>query len=270
MMHSSRALVLLALSTFILGASCYRFPRPQAILNRLLANHPHSKDIIIHKRQTNSDECVDDDLESADVDSVCRLTAQEEEQLDFDDELSQSSVDIVFREFCKPECGNAVLAAFIDCEAFEDESIALFVGLCGTNQNGEQCFQRFTSALDFVSDTELSCFVNSTNSGECDCKSELSQVVEEQGCCLDAYHDFTTEVLDSEGIRYIARELYNDCDVNLPGGCNNSPISSDNSPTSSNNGPSSKNSPTSSNSVSLVATIITMTALIVTIVLVFN
>ena len=248
MMHSSRALVLLALSTFILGASCYRFPRPQAILNRLLANHPHSKDII-HKRQTNSDECVDDELESADVDSVCLLTAQEEEQLDFDDELSQSSIDIIFREFCKPECGNAVLAAYIDCEAFEDEFIDLLVGLCGTNQNGEQCYQRFTSALDFVSDTEPSCFVSSTNSGECDCKSELSQAVEEQGCCLDVYHDFITEVLDSEGIRYVPRELYNDCDVNLPGGCNNSPISS---------------------SVPLVATVTTTTALIVAVVLAFN
>ena len=247
MMHSSRALVLLVLSTFILGASCYRFPRPQAILNRLLANHPHSKDII-HKRQTNSDECVDDELESADVNSACRLTAQEEEQLDFD-ELSQSSFDIIFREFCKPECGNAVLAAYIDCDAVEDELIDLFVGLCGTNQNGEQCYQRLESTLNFVLDTELSCFVNSTASGECDCKSELSQAVEEQGCCLDVYHDFITDLLDSEGFRYIPRELYDNCDVNLPGGCNNSPISS---------------------SVPLVATITTTIALIVAVVLAFN
>ena len=244
MMHSSRALVLLVLSTFILGASCHRFPRPQAILNRLLANHPHSKDII-HKRQT---ECVDDDLESADVDSVCRLTAQEEEQLDFD-ELSQSSFDIIFREFCKPECGNAVLAAFIECDAFEDELIDLFVGLCGTNQNGEQCYRRIVRTLDFTSNTELSCFINSTASGECECKSELSQAVEEQGCCLDVYHDFLTDFLDSDGIRYIPRQVYDDCNINLPGGCNNSPISS---------------------SVPLVATITTTTALIITIVLASN
>ena len=144
-MHSS--IVLLALSAFILGVSSYRFPRPQAILNRLRANHPHSKGII-YKRQTDTDECVEDELKSADVDSACRLSAQEEERLDFDDDLSQPSFDVVFREFCKPECGNAVLAAFIGCDAFEDEFIDLFAGLCGTNQNGEQCYQRFVRALD--------------------------------------------------------------------------------------------------------------------------
>ena len=144
-MHSS--IVLLALSAFILGASSYRFPRPQAILNRLRANHPHSKGII-YKRQTDTDECVEDELKSADVDSACRLSAQEGERLDFDDDLSQPSFDVVFREFCKPECGNAVLAAFIGCDAFEDEFIDLFAGLCGTNQNGEQCYQRFVRALD--------------------------------------------------------------------------------------------------------------------------
>ena len=243
-MHSS--IVLLALSAFILGASSYRFPRPQAILNRLLSNHPHSKGIM-YKRQTDTDECVEDELESADVE--CRLTAQEEEQLDFNDELSQSSFDIVFREFCKPECGNAILAAYTECDVFEDQVIDVFVGLCGTNQNGEQCSQHFVSTLNFALDTELSCFVNSTASGECDCKFELSQAVKERGCCLDVYHDFITDLLDSEGIRYIPRELYDICDVKLPGGCNNSPISS---------------------SVPLVATITTTTALIATVVLASN
>ena len=173
-----------------------------------------------YKRQTDVDQCIDDELDDAGVDSACKSAAE------FDIDLvenTQAEINAFFRQFCRPECGNPVLRAIEDCEDIDEDGriiINFISSLCGTNEDGEQCYQLYVRAsIHFA--VETSCSENFTESGVCLCKSDLQDEVEEQGCCLDAYQDFISDILDE----YDPSELYSECGVDRPSGCDNSPIS---------------------------------------------
>ena len=212
-------LPLLALCSMIIlgGVSCYHFPRARAVLDsmRLLGKQDY-------KRQTDFDQCFDEKLSALGVDSTC---INAEEGFDFNIVFgSQLEVDSFFNEFCKPECGNAILQAYeccdddIDDDIDDDEQsiIDYFISLCETNQKGEKCYEHYTSALGHSS-IEQGCFDDYNDLGVCLCDEELSDEVEEQGCCINSYIDFVTEISNP-------REFYSECSVDLPEGCNNSPI----------------------------------------------
>lgn len=176
-----------------------------------------------YKRHTDTIRCVNDKLDDAfsgdnsALASNCRDSA--EELLDFTDTYySQSEITSVFRTFCNPKCGNVIIDAFNDCEYSEHIEISglenFFIGLCGTNQNGDTCYEIYRDAIDHLS-TEQNCY---TYYSQCYCRSELLEGVGEQGCCLNAYHNYKYS-------RPVA--VYQTCNVDLPTGCNNSPVTAE-------------------------------------------
>ena len=244
--------VVLLCSALVLlhGANCHRSPQPLAALRGLLEHYAND----VYKRGLlDGQKCVDETLEENGIDLKCEASADEELELDFTSlEDSQPAIDSAFSVFCEPECGNAVLDAMIECKVFKEETgiFDLFIGLCGTNVNGERCYEHFISAMIHIQ-TEAICFANYSTRGVCECEAELSQEVADQGCCLDTFHEFITTAVN---LPYDPRELYDECGVDIPGGCSNSPVSI--------------SSPVSiGSSVAMVSTLTTTTALIVSVVL---
>lgn len=219
-------LVLFTATVLLHGVSGHLFPR--AIPHVLTKKMELTKD---YKRQSDIAQCVNDRIDAAfpgndsDFVSDCRYSAREEfELIDLPDIPDlQSIINSVFRPFCIPECGNVIIDAYNDCGYFELIGLSgvddFLIGLCGTNQNGDFCYERYGDAIDLVS-SEESCYGDYLATDECNCRSVLLDGVEEQGCCLDAYHDFFN---DNDGF-VKADELYDACNVDLPTGCNNSPI----------------------------------------------
>ena len=226
------------------GANCHLSPQPLAVLRGLLAHHAND---VYQRGLLDRQKCVDETLEENGIDLKCETSADEELELDFINiEDSQTAVDSAFSVFCEPECGNAILDAMVECENFDEETglFDLFIGLCGTNERGARCYEHYTSAVSHVF-TEATCFANYSTRGVCDCEAELSQEVADQGCCLNTFHEFITTAVN---LPYDPRELYEECGVDIPGGCSNSPISI-------------------SSSVAMVSTLTTTTALIISVVL---
>lgn len=94
----------------------------------------------------------------------------------------------------------------------------LSIGLCGTNNNGDVCYQLYGIGLDLIS-SEANCYNTYVSSRTCTCRSTLMNGVARQGCCINVYHDFISG-LNS----YSPNVLYRECNVNRPGDCNNSPL----------------------------------------------
>ena len=78
----------------------------------------------------------------------------------------------------------------------------------------------------FINDTEINCYFFSKLSEKCQCRDDLLPAVEEQGCCINLYHEAIRTVLEeSPEIVYKPNELYTKyCDIDLPGDCDNSPL----------------------------------------------
>ena len=136
----------------------------------------------------------------------------------------QNVANVIYRTFCVPECGNVILQAYDDCGVFENLMPSranykeIIVSLCGTNHNGDTCYQMYGDAIAFAG-SEVSCYDSFRESGDCSCRSILTEGVSEQGCCINIYHD-----LDIAFGIYNPRELYESCNVTLPSDCSNSPL----------------------------------------------
>ena len=216
--------VLVVVVLLLHGVSGHLFPRA---LPQKLTNHMHLKD---HTRQSDVDQCVDNKLEeafnkNATLAAICKaaLLKAENDLDNDDDDLSQSDVNAIFGALCIPDCGNVYIRAADDCGGFDGDDAPLkdfFIGMCGTNQNGDKCYQLYTDAIDSLI-SEARCYQDYVRYRECNCRSQLTQTVGEQGCCLDIYHDLLDKEEDYDPI-----DLYHECNVDLPSGCNNSPISS--------------------------------------------
>ena len=219
--------VLIVAVLLLHGVSGHLFPRafPYKLTKRMQLSM--TKD---HNRQSDVDECRDKKIEeafkkNATLAAICKTGVEEaENDLDNDDDdLSQSDVDAIFGVLCRPDCGNLFIGAADDCGYFDGDdapSIDLFIGMCGTNQNGEKCYEIFKKAEDTVT-SEAECYEDYVRDNLCNCRSQLIRGVREQGCCLDVYYD----LLKKEDI-YDPSDLYDACNVDLPSGCNNSPIGS--------------------------------------------
>ena len=227
-------LSLLALCThmvFFHGASSHLFP--QAALH-LVMNGAIPKE---YKRQASDDEmvqCVSDRLDVAFQGNNSRFVSECKfagtgEMIDIGNanrsEL-QSQINSIYRTYCIRECGVVILDVYNQCGVFDTlpggEKFA--VDLCGTNQNGDGCYELYTNGLDLIT-TEASCYRSYTITRTCTCRSSLSAGVKTQGCCTDAYHD----LIDNLATSYSPATLYSVCNVNSPEGCNNSPLINRNS-----------------------------------------
>ena len=211
---------------FLYGASSHLLPQATLplVMNGVIPNE--------YKRQASDDINKVFQCDSEKLDTViqgshfvlnCKSAGIQEFDfsiIDFNDSsLLQSVVTGVYQILCIPECGDVILDAYNDCGVFDvfPGEEKYFIGGCGKNQNGDFCYEIFSDAIDLF-DTELSC---DTSMGTCSCQSELSAGITNQGCCIDAYHSLFESVDIST---YNPGSLYSACDVNLPKGCNNSPL----------------------------------------------
>ena len=192
-----------------------------------------SMDLPRYKRHVDTEQCVNDKLDAAfsrddsNIVSNCELSARE--LVDFIDTsyYSQSKITSIFSTFCDPDCGNVIIDALDECEHFEQAGVSnlrdFIIGLCGTNQNGDICYQVYYDANNQLSSEQHCYTLYSYTSCTPGCRNTLSEGVKERGCCLNAYHNFVSNA--GYRLSYAeANELYGDCNVDLPTGCNNSPI----------------------------------------------
>ena len=212
--------ILCTAAVLLHGASCHLFP--QAITNSLTS--------IKHKRQAIPDsvvQCVSNELDAAFSGNNsrfvldCKSAAIDEVEVSMDSSVLQSIITKIYRTFCNPECGKVVLDAYNECGYFDAAlpgTEELSIGLCGTNNNGDVCYQLYGIGLDLVS-SEANCYNTYVSSRTCTCRSTLMSGVARQGCCINVYHDFISG-LNS----YSPNVLYRECNVNRPGDCNNSPL----------------------------------------------
>ena len=169
----------------------------------------------------NTQDCIEDDLDSASVDAACKLL-DPTEVLNHATTLTQSEINIFFRELCKPECGTTNLEAYETCGEIDSNNqhiVDFFTSLCETSQNGDRCYEMYVSAREHYI-AEGACYIGYTTIGLCACRAQLSEVVDEQGCCLIAHQDFFSTVFPG----YDPVALYNGCGVDRPEECNNSHI----------------------------------------------
>ena len=221
-------LSLLALCThmvFFHGASSHLFP--QAALH-LVTNGAIPKE---YKRQASDNamtRCVSDRLDVAFQGnnsrfvSECKSAGTREIDIGNADRSElQSQFSSIYRTFCIRECGVVILDVYNQCGVFDTQpgGEKFTVDLCGTNQNGDVCYELYTNGLDLIT-TEASCYRSYTITRTCSCRSSLSAGVTTQGCCTDAYHDLVASLAAS----YSPATLYSVCNVNSPEGCNNSPL----------------------------------------------
>ena len=223
-MHSSLVIVCSAM-VLLHGVSCYLFP--QAVLNQV--GFPK-----VYKRQTDSDEmaqqqCVLDKFDAVfqgnDSSFVreCRAVETAGNELDFSDPSQKYNISSILRTFCIPDCGNVIIDANDACGELESpEQKEYLIALCGANKNGSFCYDIFTSGLLLIQ-TEISCFIDSKS---CNCL-RISEGVAEQGCCINAHQDFFNSL---DKVNYNPGEVYGACNIDLPAGCNNSPLQTSSSP----------------------------------------
>ena len=121
-----------------------------------------------------------------------------------------------FRTFCIPDCGNVALDAFTACGASREET-SLVAGLCGSNENGNTCYEIFAGTVNLLS-SALSC----SGGGECDCSS-ISEEVTRQGCCIVTFNNLDDEDFGQD---FDLNDVYDMCNIDVPETeCNNSPVS---------------------------------------------
>ena len=168
------------------GASCSLVPN--AVVEMLAKNKDHKRQEI---------QCINNQLNihfqgnTSQFVTNCKAAATEEVELDFSDRESvQEHITRFFTLFCDPECGNAVNDAYRRCNAYTPGTEELNIDLCGINQNGIECYLLYGRGLDLIS-TEANCYNAYVSSDVCTCRSQLLSGIAEQGCCVDAYHDFT-------------------------------------------------------------------------------
>ena len=176
----------------------------------------------VHPRQTNAEiDCFERELENELSGESCRFIAECESSLGiFFSGSSQSTINTIGNTFCTTECGNAVITAIEACN--ENELVSgikdYFIGLCGTNADGDRCYEGHSNSRRLLTLIN-SCYEGFESTGECrsGCRSELNDAVDNQGCCLNVYYDFSSATTP--------RALHDECNVNIPDPCNNSPLS---------------------------------------------
>ena len=230
-MHPTvHVLVLFAATVLPDDVSSHLFPPAisHMLTDELTENMEIPKD---YKRQLDSSlQCVRDKLDAAfagdnsQFASDCRFLEFELEGIDFNDTSSlRSAINSFYSTFCIPECGDVVVDAYNDCGIGDGEfsvHVNFLIGLCGTNQNGEKCYQKYGYAINLIFDVAY-CYGDYTDNNACNCRSELVEAVKELGCCHNIYHDYVNYLWQDQ---IKADELYDACNVDLPTGCNNSPI----------------------------------------------
>ena len=132
-----------------------------------------------------------------------------------------SDFDNIASLICSPECGQAFLDIIRDCGGNSAE-VRILASLCGTNSNGIACYNFLNDfeQLNNESDDDVCPSITTCPST---CQSLFSQLFSRQGCCFDVFLNIVRLV--EPGIIEPFDSLLDTCDIDVPPGCNNSPIS---------------------------------------------
>ena len=222
------------------------------------------------RRQTQQQQCVLEQIDehfsdnSQYVECTEMLTNNDLELSDEQtDEEQQAMVDQYFELLCTTECGDFIFAVSEECGVGDASEIQAVKAFCGSNSNKDICYELFTDYFNYY-DIELNCTVDYylSNSGTCECESELETAVDDLGCCIDAYH----QLLVNQQVSINPRDIYDSCDVDLPTGC--PPHSTTIKPTSTTIKPTSTTiKPTSTNGAHYMYIFYMLYAMVVTAVL---
>ena len=233
---------------FIHGASSQLVP--ESVVTTLIEQDNSTQK---YKRQTTAQlQCVSNRLDvifrgnNASFVSQCKSVAVAQVQIDASNpSRAQAQASPFYRAYCNRECGDAINDAYNECGAYSSAPAgteAFNIGLCGTNEDGNICYQLYGNGLTIVR-TEASCYNTYISRGVCTCRSALSEAGDRQGCCLDVYHDLVSGLGPSV---YNPSVLYNACNVGRQSSCTNNPFFADDSDSdSSNSSPTSDSGATS-------------------------
>ena len=228
MMYPSTIVPFTTMVVLLGGATCQLSPQ---IIFESQTNAANPKE---YKRLTNSSTlpCIIDNIgfallrSNSTFVSECKSAATLEADFSDDDITDiadlQSQITAIYRPLCTPECGNAIFNAYSYCglSNIDDPAFSrakrIIDGMCGTNQNGDVCYQIYGDAFQFAI-TEFSCDFQFRESGDCTCQSFLSEGISRLGCCINIHHFVINEFYDPSG-------LFDSCNVALPNDCNNSPF----------------------------------------------
>ena len=210
-MHPSLIISLCFAMILLHGTSC-RSDLLQRVFNQKASAFKNQARV--YPRQTDAEiECYDDELddalrgESSQFIEECKDNVLGLQRIFT--YMSQSSVNTFGRTFCRPECGNAILAAYEACSGeLPSDTKDFYIGLCGTNADGNRCYEIF-----FNGGSHSSAIVDCRNSSDqcrSGCRSEIINAVEDQGCCINIYNLFST--------------ASGSCSVDIPDPCNNNPL----------------------------------------------
>ena len=181
------------------------------------------------KRQAESevDECIENTLMRTLTDSECDerlLEALIGDVSDLNEDEDDADFVTNYGLFCQPECREPIVNALQVCNFFNGSDFLrdFLVDLCAVNENGTACYTIFNSTTEFITETELPCYLEGLRRKECNCTAELQSAVSERGCCLNIYHTAIQGHLEERefDFRYVPEDLYNMyCDVGLPRDC---------------------------------------------------
>ena len=132
-----------------------------------------------------------------------------------------SDLDDIGNFICSPECGQAFLDIIRDCGGNSAE-VRILASLCGTNSDGIACYNFLNDfeQLNNESDDDVCPSITTCPST---CQSLFSQLFSRQGCCFDVFLNIIRLV--EPGIIELLDSRLDTCDIDVPPGCNNSPIS---------------------------------------------
>ena len=211
---------------FVHGASSQLVP--ESVVTTLIEQDNSTQK---YKRQTTAQlQCVSNRLDvifrgnNASFVSQCKSVAVAQVQLDVSNpSRAQAQISPFYRAYCNHECGDAINDAYNECGAYSSAPAGtetLNIGLCGTNEDGNICYQLYGDGLTIVR-TEASCYNTYISRRVCTCRSALSEAGDRQGCCLDVYHNFISGLGPSA---YNPSVLYNACNVGRQSSCTNNPF----------------------------------------------
>ena len=210
-----RLMVVLSAIIVLHGVNSHNFPKQLLDLTKNLQPLKHIK-----RQDSNiTGVCFAETLNERSPECVRQISAADPPD-DFGLEFLASII-------CSPDCGQIVLDSLRACGLTRAEA-RFFADLCGTNRNGVVCYNALADFLRLIESEEDDVDVcPSTETCPSTCQSNLTQVVNMQGCCLDAVFDFG-RATDPDLFNQVQKR-FDSCNIDLPENCNNSPVSGDNS-----------------------------------------
>ena len=188
------------------------FATAQSAEGSLSAEIGHRSD----KRQLQPGTCSDEQFAVyfANYPLDCQEAATSILSLNILDPNSAPAVAAIGDVFCPPRCSRAAAAFAFNCGLTEIGT--LVSGFCGTNSDGEQCYDLFTDLFDVNALIIRECpAIPALSTCSPSCRAAIVSGRDRLGCCANVYNNtFSARLTIADDF-----ELWDLCDVSTPGVC---------------------------------------------------